>query len=164
MVYEYLYRQISDKKVRETIDFLLNREEAHNALFREAFNKVQKTGSNRDFGTTKAAKMYFSLSEPSPMNSSFTDVNSAPPKVIAQQLPKKYDRFAVSGGNGSDGFSAAAVDWSEIFISLTVTSFSSSYENTSYVTSLWVIISSTTLSPSTKAAKRARGRDESLCL
>lgn len=32
-------------------------------------------------------------------------------KVIAQQLPKKYDRFAVSGGNGSDGFSAAAVDW-----------------------------------------------------
>lgn len=32
VVYEYLYRQIKDKKVRETIDFLLNREEAHNAL------------------------------------------------------------------------------------------------------------------------------------
>ena len=66
VVYEYLYRQIDDKKVKETIDFLLNREEAHNALFREAFNKVQKTGSNRDFGTTKAARMYFSMSEPSP--------------------------------------------------------------------------------------------------
>ncbi|MFR0735315.1 MAG: manganese catalase family protein [Oscillospiraceae bacterium] len=66
VVYEYLYRQISDKKVRETIDFLLNREEAHNAMFREAFNRVQDTGSNRDFGTTKAAKMYFSLSNPSP--------------------------------------------------------------------------------------------------
>ena len=65
VVYEYLYRQIEDKKVKETIDFLLNREEAHNALFREAFNKVQKTGSNRDFGTTKAARMYFSMSEPS---------------------------------------------------------------------------------------------------
>lgn len=65
VVYEYLYRQIEDKKVRETIDFLLNREEAHNAMFREAFNKVQDTGSNRDFGTTKAAKMYFSMSEPS---------------------------------------------------------------------------------------------------
>jgi len=51
--------------VRETIDFLLNREEAHNAMFREAFNKVQDTGSNRDFGTTKAARMYFSLSAPS---------------------------------------------------------------------------------------------------
>ena len=66
VVYEYLYRQIEDKRVRETIDFLLNREEAHNAMFREAFNKVQNSGSNRDFGTTKAAKMFFSLSEPSP--------------------------------------------------------------------------------------------------
>lgn len=70
VVYEYLYRQIDDKKVKETIDFLLNREEAHNAMFREAFNKVQGTGSNQDYGTTKAAKMYFSLSEPSP-NESF---------------------------------------------------------------------------------------------
>jgi len=66
VVYEYLYRQISDKKVRETIDFLLNREEAHNQMFRDAFNKVQNSGSNRDFGTTKAAKMYFSLSDPGP--------------------------------------------------------------------------------------------------
>lgn len=31
-VYEYLHRQIQDKKVRETIDFLLNREEAHNTM------------------------------------------------------------------------------------------------------------------------------------
>ncbi len=66
VVYEYLYRQIDDKKVRETIDFLLNREEAHNQMFRDAFNKVQKCGSNCDFGTTKAAKMYFSMSEPGP--------------------------------------------------------------------------------------------------
>ena len=66
VVYEYLYRQIEDKKVRQTIDFLLNREEAHNQMFRDAFNKVQETGSNRDFGTTKAAKMYFSLSNPGP--------------------------------------------------------------------------------------------------
>ena len=66
VVYEYLYRQIEDKKVRETIDFLLNREEAHNQMFRDAFNKVQETGSNRDFGTTKAAKMYFSMSNPGP--------------------------------------------------------------------------------------------------
>jgi len=66
VVYEYLYRQIGDKKVRETIDFLLNREEAHNQMFRDAFNEVQDSGSNRDFGTTKAAKMYFSLSNPGP--------------------------------------------------------------------------------------------------
>ncbi len=66
VVYEYLYRQIQDKKVRETIDFLLNREEAHNQMFRDAFNKVQNSGSNQDFGTTQAAKMYFSMSEPGP--------------------------------------------------------------------------------------------------
>ena len=79
VVYEYLYRQIDDKKVKETIDFLLNREEAHNAMFREAFNKVQDTGSNRDFGTTKAAKMYFSMSEPSPQNNPFSNTTVTPP-------------------------------------------------------------------------------------
>lgn len=79
VVYEYLYRQIEDKKVRETIDFLLNREEAHNAMFREAFNRVQNTGSNRDFGTTKAAKMYFSMSEPSPGSNSFANTQVTPP-------------------------------------------------------------------------------------
>ena len=66
VVYEYLYRQIGDKKVRETIDFLLNREEAHNQMFRDAFNRVQDSGSDQDFGTTKAARMYFSLSNPGP--------------------------------------------------------------------------------------------------
>lgn len=45
---------------------LLNHEEAHNQMFRDAFNKVQNSGSNRDFGTTKAAKMYFSMSDPGP--------------------------------------------------------------------------------------------------
>ncbi len=63
VVYEYLYRLIEDKKVRETIDFLLNR--------------VQDTGSNRDFGTTKAARMYFSMS--SPGKNSFAGTEVTPP-------------------------------------------------------------------------------------
>ena len=54
VVYEYLYRQIEDKKVRETIDFLLNREEAHNQMFRDAFNEVQDSGSNQDFGNSSS--------------------------------------------------------------------------------------------------------------
>ncbi len=62
VVYEYLYRQINDRYVKETIDFLLNREEAHNAMFREAFNKVSKTGSNLSFGVTEDSKLYFDLS------------------------------------------------------------------------------------------------------
>lgn len=66
VVYEYLYRQIEDKEVRATIDFLLNREEAHNALFREALNKVQNSGSNKDFGITEDSKLYFNLSTPGP--------------------------------------------------------------------------------------------------
>lgn len=78
VVYEYLYRQINDQKVRETIDFLLNREEAHNALFREAFNKVQDTGSNRDFGVTEDSRLYFDLSSPSPSDS-FGEMDVKPP-------------------------------------------------------------------------------------
>ncbi|CEO11415.1 manganese catalase [[Clostridium] sordellii] len=68
VVYEYLYRQIDDKYVRETIDFLLNREEAHNALFRDALNEIKDTGSNRDFGVTEDSKLYFDLSSPGPNN------------------------------------------------------------------------------------------------
>ena len=76
VVYEYLYRQIDDKKVRETIDFLLNREEAHNQMFRDAFNRVQNSGSDQDFGTTKAARMYFSMSDPGPNEFSNPDVKA----------------------------------------------------------------------------------------
>ncbi|GAB6167572.1 manganese catalase family protein [Clostridium carnis] len=76
VVYEYLYRQINDKYVKETIDFLLNREEAHNALFREALNKVQNTGSNKDFGVTEDSKLYFDLSSPSENHKS---LNPTPP-------------------------------------------------------------------------------------
>lgn len=64
VVYEYLYRQINDRYVKETIDFLLNREEAHNTLFREALNKVKDTGSNVDFGVDEDARLYFDLSTP----------------------------------------------------------------------------------------------------
>ncbi len=79
VVYEYLYRQIDDKKVKETIDFLLNREEAHNAMFRKAFNKVRDTGSNLDFGTTDAATAYFNMSDPSPANNMFDDIKGTEP-------------------------------------------------------------------------------------
>lgn len=64
VVYEYLHRQINDKGVRDTIDFLLNREEAHNTLFREAFNRIQDTGSLKDWGITQDSKLYFDLSTP----------------------------------------------------------------------------------------------------
>ena len=43
-------------------------------MFRDAFNAVQDTGSNRDFGTTKAARMYFSMSNPGPNTFAGKDV------------------------------------------------------------------------------------------
>lgn len=64
VVYQYLYRQISDRGVRRTIDFLLNREEAHNTMFREAFNQIQDTGSQQDWGVTEDSRIYFDLSKP----------------------------------------------------------------------------------------------------
>ncbi len=64
VVYEYLYRQIDDSGVREAIDFLLNREEAHNTMFREAFNRIQDEGSQRDWGVTRQSRIYFDLSSP----------------------------------------------------------------------------------------------------
>lgn len=78
VVYEYLYRQIDDKKVKETIDFLLNREEAHNAMFKDTFNKVQSSGSNRDFGATKAEKKCFIESESSPSDGGFEETSVNP--------------------------------------------------------------------------------------
>jgi len=64
VVYQYLYRQIEDKGVRETIDFLLNREEAHNSMFRQAFNRIQDSGSQEDWGVTADSRVYFDLSTP----------------------------------------------------------------------------------------------------
>lgn len=64
VVYEYLHRQIADKYVRETIDFLLNREEAHNTLFRQAFRRIEGTGSNMDWGVDENARLYFDMSTP----------------------------------------------------------------------------------------------------
>lgn len=64
VVYEYLYRQIYDNGVRATIDFLLNREEAHNQLFRKALGKIAQSGANQDFGVTEDSKLYFNLSTP----------------------------------------------------------------------------------------------------
>ena len=54
-------------------------------MFRDAFNKVQNTGSNRDFGTTKAARMYFSMSEPSPKDKNFAEID-----VKAPSFKQKY--------------------------------------------------------------------------
>ena len=78
VVYQYLYRQIDDSGVRETIDFLLNREEAHNTMFREAFNRIQDSGSQQDWGKTNDSRIYFDLSRPG--GQSFDPAKDQPPE------------------------------------------------------------------------------------
>lgn len=80
VVYQYLYRQINDKGVREAIDFLLNREEAHNTLFRQAFNTLEETGSLADWGVTQDSKQYFDLSTPGKFFDANNLTNPKPPK------------------------------------------------------------------------------------
>lgn len=87
VVYEYLHRQITDKGVRATIDFLLNREEAHNTMFREAFNRIQDTGSLKDWGITKDSRLYFNLSTPG--DQYFNADNPQPPNF---GNPNKQDQ------------------------------------------------------------------------
>ena len=77
VVYQYLYRQIDDKGVRETIDFLLNREEAHNTMFREAFNRIQDSGSQQHWGESRDSRIYFDLSTPGGQN--FDPAKDQPP-------------------------------------------------------------------------------------
>ncbi|EIA23823.1 Putative manganese-containing catalase, partial [Candidatus Arthromitus sp. SFB-1] len=50
-----------------------------NAMFRKAFNKIQESGSNKDFGTTPDAQMYLNLSSPSPSDNKFSNINIDPP-------------------------------------------------------------------------------------
>jgi len=78
VIYQYLYRQINDKGVKNTIDFLLNREEAHNTMFREAFNRIKDTGSLKDWAVTNDSKLYFDLS--SPGGQYFASNNAKPPQ------------------------------------------------------------------------------------
>ncbi len=49
VTYQYLYRQINDPKLRESIDWLLNQEEEHSAQFRAAYQRIRESGSNMDF-------------------------------------------------------------------------------------------------------------------
>ncbi len=82
VVYQLLYRQINDKGVREGIDFLLNREEAHNTMFREAFNKIAGSSSLQDWGVTEDSRIYFNLSTPGGQN--FDPAKTQPPKFDMQ--------------------------------------------------------------------------------
>ena len=89
VVYEYLYCQIEDKKVRETIDFLLNREEAHNALFQEArFPQGAGHRLHPRFRRDGRLALYANMSTPSP-EEHFDRSWATPPSI---RDPNEKDR------------------------------------------------------------------------
>jgi len=96
VVYQYLYRQINDSGVRETIDFLLNREEAHNTLFRQAFNMLEETGSLSDWGVTEDSKQYFDLSTPGSFFDAGNLTNPKPPKFNVPSPQSRQPAGSVS--------------------------------------------------------------------
>ena len=51
-------------------------EEAHNSMFRQAFNRIQDSGSQEDWGVTADSRVYFDLSTPG--NNPFTPGDKPP--------------------------------------------------------------------------------------
>lgn len=98
VVYQYLYRQINDSGVREAIDFLLNREEAHNTLFRMAFNMLEESGSLSDWGLTADSKQYLDLSTPGKFFDAKNLTNPQPPKF---NIPNQQNAQQPAGMPGA---------------------------------------------------------------
>ncbi len=67
-VFEMLFREIPDHGAREAIGFLLEREEAHSALFREAMERTQDVGVMRDYLDRPFSHRYPDLQQPSSQN------------------------------------------------------------------------------------------------
>lgn len=64
-VYEELHRHVDDPGAREMFDFLVQREEAHALLFKEAIEKISdmQQGFEASFGDKEYSKMYPDLSQ-----------------------------------------------------------------------------------------------------
>lgn len=81
LVYQYLYEKISDVKVREMLNFLINCTEEHSKLLREAFNKIQRNKIKADFKLTKEPRMCFSFIKPKLNENSYEDFKRTPPTI-----------------------------------------------------------------------------------
>ena len=61
-VYQRLYQRATDPGVRDLIDFLISREEAHAQLFTRALEKVQNQGVLQNLGDKLYSNQYLDLS------------------------------------------------------------------------------------------------------
>ncbi|WEG14591.1 manganese catalase family protein [Pullulanibacillus sp. KACC 23026] len=77
-VYEELHRHVEDPGAREMFDFLIQREEAHATLFKEAVERIQDTQGGFDpaFRDKQYAKLYPELSAGGPGPDVFKSLNA----------------------------------------------------------------------------------------
>ncbi len=79
-VYEMLYREIPDRGARQAIEFLLEREEAHAAFFKEAGERTQDLGVMRNYLDRPFSRRYPDLQQPSSQNATrFEAAQGFPP-------------------------------------------------------------------------------------
>ena len=80
-VYEMLFREIPDHGAREAIGFLLEREEAHSALFKETIERTQDVGVMRDYLDRPFSRRYPDLQEPSSQNAERFETSQGFPPI-----------------------------------------------------------------------------------
>ena len=80
-IYESILGQVEDSKLRMFLQRLIEREEEHSLLLREAFNKIQRRKIKEEFKTTKEARMCFSTIKPVIKENSYEDFRKTPPAI-----------------------------------------------------------------------------------
>lgn len=88
--YETLYKQIDDEKIKNILRFIINREENHSLLLREAFNKIQREKIKENYKTSKEPQMCFSVIKPKLCENSYDEFKNTPPTYGKYFLSKKY--------------------------------------------------------------------------
>lgn len=86
-VYEMLFREIPDRGARQAIGFLLEREEAHAALFTEARERTQDLGVMRDFHDRPFSRRYPDLQAPSSQNAERFEASRGLPPIRGPIAP-----------------------------------------------------------------------------
>lgn len=81
-VYEMLHRAIPDRGARDVFDFLIQREEAHSALFKEALEMAEDLGVRRHRQQdTEFSCRYPALSKPGSEGAPFNNVTAGKPPI-----------------------------------------------------------------------------------
>lgn len=96
-VYEELHRHVTDPGAREMFDFLIQREEAHSLLFKEAIERAQEIKPEMSYGDKQYSLMYPDLSVGGPGAQQFSLSPDA--RVITGPFSGDPDTDTFSGPN-----------------------------------------------------------------